>query len=73
MDAYDKMRTMNDRAPRITTELKVEVAKFPQAKWGFAQEVAEVLEEILRATENGLKTLPPRRMYGPKGGLKNQG
>lgn len=31
MDAYDRMRTMNDRAPRLPTELKVEVAKFPQA------------------------------------------
>ena len=29
MDAYDWMRTMNDRAPWISTELKVEVAKFP--------------------------------------------
>lgn len=35
MDAYDKMRTMNDRPPRLSTELKVEVAKFPQSKWGF--------------------------------------
>jgi hypothetical protein len=32
MDAYDKMRTMNDRPPRLSTELKVEVAKFPQSK-----------------------------------------
>lgn len=29
MDAYDRMRTMNDRAPRLPTELKVEVAKYP--------------------------------------------
>lgn len=29
MDAYDWMWTMNDRAPWISTELKVEVAKFP--------------------------------------------
>jgi hypothetical protein len=29
------MRTMNDRPPRLSTELKVEVAKFPQSKWGF--------------------------------------
>jgi len=29
MDAYDRMRTMNDWAPRLPTELKLEVAKFP--------------------------------------------
>lgn len=73
MDAYDRMRTMNDRAPRISTELKIEVAKFPPSDRPHAQEVAEVLEEILRAAEKNLPTLPPRRMYGPRGELKNQG
>jgi len=29
MDAYDWMRTMNDWAPWLPTELKIEVAKFP--------------------------------------------
>lgn len=29
MDAYDRMRTMNDWAPWLPTELKLEVAKFP--------------------------------------------
>lgn len=36
MDAYDRMRTMNDWAPWLPTELKVEVAKFPPAQRGFA-------------------------------------
>jgi len=71
MDAYDWMRTMNDRAPWLSTELKLEVAKFPQPERAHAQEVAEVLEEILRAAEKNLPTLPPRRMYGPRGELKN--
>ena len=35
-------------------------------------EVAEVLCEILDASEKGLKTLPSRNKYG-SGGLKNKG
>jgi len=73
MDAHDKRRVINDRPPRLPVELKLEVAKFPTAERGHAQEVAETLEEILRAAEKGQTEMPPRKMYGPGGGLKNQG
>lgn len=59
MDALDRRRTMNDRAPRLPTSLKLEVAKFPTAQRAYAQEVAETLEEVLRAAENGLTEMPP--------------
>jgi hypothetical protein len=67
MDAHDRKRQNNDRPPRLPTDLKLEVAKFPIAERPDAQEVAETLEEILRAAEKNLQTLPPRKMYGPGG------
>lgn len=36
MDALDRRRTMNDRAPRLPTSLKLEVAKFPTAQRAYA-------------------------------------
>jgi hypothetical protein len=67
MNALDKRRAMYDRAPKLPIVLKLEVAKFPIAERGHAQEVAETLEEILKAAERGEVTMPPRRMYGPGG------
>ena len=68
MDLLDKRRLFFDRAPKLPVVLKLEVAKFPVAERGHAQETAEVLEEILRQVEMGqMGNLLPRKMYGPGG------
>ena len=43
--------------PRLSADLKVEVAKFPAAERTHAQEVAEVLEEIMQSASEGRLTL----------------
>ena len=50
--------------PRLSAELKVEVAKFPAAERAHAQEVAEVLEEIMQSASEGRLTLQSRKKGG---------
>lgn len=45
--------------------MKLEVAKFPLKERPHAQEVAEVLEEIMQAADKGLDHLPPRLNRAP--------
>lgn len=47
--------------PKLSTNLKLLVAQAPFEERSYVNEVAEVLEEILNAAENGLERLPPRR------------
>lgn len=51
--------------PQLNVELRLEVAKYPLKERAHAQEVAEVLEEMLQATEKGLLYLPPRPNRAP--------
>jgi len=46
--------------PKLPTNLKLLVAQAPFEERAYVNEVAEVLEEILQASENGLARLPPR-------------
>ena len=45
--------------------MKLEVARYPIKERAFAQDVAEILEEILQASEKGLKSLPSRLNRAP--------
>ena len=73
MDPLERRKMYNERPPRLPTNLKLEVAKFPLEKRAHGQETAEVLEEILRAVERNQTELPPRKMYGPGGAKINHG
>ena len=46
--------------PKLSLPLKLLVAQTPFEERAYVNEVAEVLEEILQASENGLHRLPPR-------------
>jgi len=46
--------------PKLTTNMKLLVAEAPFEERAYVNEVAEVLEEILQASENGFFRLPPR-------------
>lgn len=46
--------------PKLSTNLKLLVAQAPFEERAYVNEVAEVLEEILNAAENGYPRLPPR-------------
>ena len=73
MDPLQWRQLYSERPPRLPTNLKLEVAKFPLDKRAHAQETAETLEEILRAVERNQTKLPPRKMYGPGGAMVNHG
>ena len=73
MDPLERRKMYNERPPRLPTNLKLEVAKFPLEQRAHGQETAEVLEEILRAVERNQTELPPRKMYGPGGAKINHG
>lgn len=60
LSSLDKLKFNSEVKPELNITLKLEVAKAPIKERAFVQDVAEVFEEILLATEKGLKTLPPR-------------
>lgn len=60
LSSLDKLKFNAEVKPELNITLKLEVAKAPIKSRPFIQDVAEVFEEILVATEKGLKTLPPR-------------
>lgn len=51
--------------PKISLALKLQVTKQDLKNRPHWQEVAEVLEEILQATEKGMLELPPRLNRAP--------
>ena len=57
----NRKRVYNEVTPDINLNLKLEIVKYPMHVRDKVQEVAEVLEEILQATEKGLDKLPPRK------------
>ncbi len=66
MNAAQKRTHDQEIKPKLSVELKIEVASFPLKERPHAQDTAEVLEEILQAVSKGLDKLPPRisRMPG---------
>ena len=62
--SINRKRVYNDITPDINLNLKLEIVKYPMHVHDYVQEVAEVLEEVLQATEKGLDKLPPRKKYG---------
>ena len=62
--SINRKRVYNEITPDINLNLKLEIVKYPTRVRDYAQEVAEVLEEVLQATEKGLDKLPPRKKYG---------
>jgi len=56
---------MKEIKPKLNITLKIEVAKHPLKDRPYAQDVAEVLEEVLQAAEKGLTELPPRFKSAP--------
>lgn len=59
------MKVNQEIKPVLNLTLKLEVAQYPLKDRPEAQEVAEVLEEILQAAEKGLTYLPPRMNRAP--------
>ena len=62
--AGPRKRVYNEVTPEVGLNLRLEVVKYPMKARPVVQEVAETLEEILRAACKGLTTLPPRKKYG---------
>jgi len=60
MSALEKLKAQQEVKPELSVALKLEVSRMPLKNRAHGQEVAETLEEILQATEKGLKKLPPR-------------
>ena len=65
MSAADKRREALEVKPKISLALKLQVTKQDLKNRPHYQEVAEVFEEILQATEKGLYHLPPRLNRAP--------
>jgi len=70
ISAHQKMRNDKKKPVKVGEVLALEVAKFDKSTRSNAQEVAEILEEILQATEKGYTEMPNRKKYGPIG-MKN--
>ena len=58
-------KTKEERKPKLSTCLKMEVAQAKREERPHLQEIAEVFEEILLAVEAGKMQLVPRKGYGP--------
>ena len=65
MSALEKLKLAQEVKPELPVELRLEVAKAPLKERPHVQEVAEVLEELLKATERGLSALPARLNRAP--------
>ena len=59
-----KHKEERERRPKVTPEMKVEIAQFPPEDRPLATEVAMILVEILEYASEGLTELPARRKYG---------
>lgn len=65
LSALDKLKLQQEVKPELNITLKLEVARAPIKERALFQDVAEVLEEVLQASEKGLKKLPPRLNRAP--------
>jgi hypothetical protein len=65
LNALEKLKLQQEVRPELNITLKLEVARAPIKERPLIQDVAEVLEELLQASEKGLKKLPPRANRAP--------
>ena len=65
MSAAEKRMAALEVKPKLSLALKLQVTKQDLKNRPHYQEVAEVFEEMLLATEKGLEHLPPRLNRAP--------